>query len=165
MVKTQEMWIEYVESSAELGNDPLPSRWVRIYLRTTSNLAEACRAWRVWVYDMLMNMLPRAGEMNPSEALPDPEDLASAEMLSVLRTKFSIRLDMDLVLGLSYEQLYCLMDDKFGHNDEIDDASSESESEGGAPKVPKPAGEGGGVLDPASDPGPNEKKAGDGEHP
>ena len=52
------------------------------------------------------------------------------------------------------------MDDKFGHNDEIDDASSESESEGGAPKVPEAAGEGGGVLNPASDPGPKEKRAG-----
>ena len=103
---------------------------------------------------------PRAGEMNPSEALLDPEEPASVEMLSVLHTKFSTRLNMDLVLGPSYEQLYCLVDDKFGHNDETGDASSESESEGGAPEVPKPAGEGGGVLDPASDPGPREKKSG-----
>ena len=56
LVKTQEMRIEYVESSAELGDDPLPSRWMRIYLRTTANFVEACRAWRIWVYDMLMNM-------------------------------------------------------------------------------------------------------------
>ena len=80
-VKPQEMWIEYVESSAEIGGDPLPSRWMRIYLRTTDNLAKACLAWRMWVYEMLESMLPKAGELNPSVVLPDPEDPDSAEML------------------------------------------------------------------------------------
>ena len=109
---------------------------------------------------MLESMLPKAGVLNPSVVLPNPDESESAEMLSVLHYQYSTRLRMDNVLGLTPEQLYCLMDDKFRHESEPDVVSSDPDSENKTPQDPEAQMGGGGVMDSASDHARKYKDAG-----